>query len=113
MQQAAVHAVARRQQESKTRTRGRNNISPSHSERQEHHEEEHEQQLRLHNSYKFDGEQSKVHFERRVKLGSVYAVRLRIVTEVLVVMIGLLLGCLAAAMNISISYIHRGGTPHG
>lgn len=58
-----------------------------------------------HDSYKFDGEESKVHFDRRTSLPENHRRNVRIVSTLIVVAIGAFLGCLAAGMNLAVYYI--------
>ena len=105
VQEAAVRAVAKKHNE-KRLTKRRTLLL---RDLEEDDPDKHEAKLRKHESYKFDGEQSKLHFERRVRLGRAYWIRLRISTEILVVAIGMFLGGLAALMNLSIANLHKGG----
>ena len=59
-----------------------------------------------HDSYKFDGEESKVHFDRRFSLPENHKRNLKIVHVLMVSLIGSSLGLLAAGMNLAVYYIH-------
>jgi len=57
-------------------------------------------------SYKFDGDESKVHLEWRANEASNHRVRLQFVTEMFVVAVGLGLGFLVGGMNLAAAQIH-------
>ena len=64
--------------------------------------------LQQHNSYKFDGEMSFVHFERRITLGKDHQCKLHIISAILVASIGVTLAALAAGMNAVTALIQDG-----
>ena len=61
-----------------------------------------------HDSYKFDGEESKVHFDRRFSLPPNHKRNVALVQGALVCFIAVSLAMIAAAMNMAVYYIHTG-----
>jgi len=59
-----------------------------------------------HDSYKFDGEESRVHFDRRTLHGRVHKVKVRVATELLVLFVGVALASIAAGMAWTVAVLH-------
>lgn len=63
--------------------------------------------LHSYESFKFDGEESKIHFDRRMELTKWQKLHLSVTTNVLVVVIAISLGLIAAAIAIGATQLHE------